>query len=288
MPMIVGYGRPRAVISGSVSASLRRASSASSARPDEQLVERGDALAAPRRVRRAARDGQPERDRAGMRDDDVEVRWLRDDRQVAGRAGPDRRERPLPAILLGRDQRDDQLAVEPVEVARRAEGPHRRQDRGHAALHVAGAAAEHRPIADLAGPRVGGPRGEIARRHDVEVARQDDPPPAGAPGASDDDRQRASAASPRPASPGRRGRRPGRASDLDREPELAQRLGRPGRDGLLGPVMLGIRISARRSSTSRSRSITAAGDHADAQPRRMGRVRQVGPPEPLIPISVAG
>ena len=78
IPMIVGYGRPSAVMSGSVSASLRRASSASSARlRHEQLVERGDALPAQRRVRRAAGHGQPEGDRAGVGDDDVEVRTAR-------------------------------------------------------------------------------------------------------------------------------------------------------------------------------------------------------------------
>ena len=52
-----------------------------------------------------------------MSDDDVEVGWLRDDRQVAGHAGPDRRQRPLPAVLLGRDEGDEELAVEPGQVA---------------------------------------------------------------------------------------------------------------------------------------------------------------------------
>ena len=178
--MIVGYGSPRAVISGSVSAALRRVSSASSAAEEhEQLVERRDALAPLRGVRRAARDGQPERDRAGVGDDDVEVRRLRDDREVAGRAGPDRGERALPAVLLGRDERDEQLAGEPIEVARRAERPDRGQDRRHAALHVAGAAAVQRAVADLAAPRIGGPG-----RRDRRAARRRDGPtgsPAGRP-----------------------------------------------------------------------------------------------------------
>ena len=126
--MIVGYGRPSAVISGSVSAALRRASSASSARGEhEQLVERRDALAPLRGVGRAARDGQPERDRAGVGDDDVEVRRLGDDREVAGDAGPDRGERALAAVLLGRHEGDDELAVEPLEVARGRRAPGRRR-----------------------------------------------------------------------------------------------------------------------------------------------------------------
>ena len=62
---------------------------------------------------------------------------------------------------------------------RAAERPDRRQDRGDAALHVAGAAAVQRAVADLAAPRIGRPRRRVAGRHDVEVARQDDPPPAG-------------------------------------------------------------------------------------------------------------
>ena len=76
--MIVGYGRPSAVISGSVSAALRRVSSASSARGQhEQLVERRDALATLRGVGGPAGHGEPERDRAGMGDDDVEVATAR-------------------------------------------------------------------------------------------------------------------------------------------------------------------------------------------------------------------
>ena len=91
----------------------------------EQLVEGRDALAPLRCVGRPARDGQPERDRAGMGDDDIEVGRLRDDREVAGRAGPDRRQRSLPAVLLGRHERHEQLPVEPGEVPARAERPDR-------------------------------------------------------------------------------------------------------------------------------------------------------------------
>ena len=44
---------------------------------DPQLVERGDPLTPLRGVRRPTRDRQPEGDRAGVGDDDVEVRRLR-------------------------------------------------------------------------------------------------------------------------------------------------------------------------------------------------------------------
>ena len=105
-------------------------------------------------------------------------------------AGPDRGERALPAVLLGRDERDDELAVEAVEVAGGAERPDGGEDRRDAALHVAGAAAVQRAVADLAAPRIGRPGRRIAGRHDVEVARQDDPPAARPAGPADDDRQR--------------------------------------------------------------------------------------------------
>ena len=75
-----------------------------------QVVERGHALATDRGVRGAAGNGQPERDRAGVGDDDVEAGRLGDDRGVAGAAGPDRREHPLAAVLLGRDGDRDDLA----------------------------------------------------------------------------------------------------------------------------------------------------------------------------------
>ena len=85
----------------------------------EQLVEGRHALAPLRGVGRPARNGEPERDRAGVGDDDVEVGRLGDDRQVARRAGPDRGERALPAVLLRRDQHDHQLAVEAIAGRRR-------------------------------------------------------------------------------------------------------------------------------------------------------------------------
>ena len=45
--------------------------------------------------------------------------------QVAGRAGPDRRQRPLAAVLLGRHERDDQLALQPARARRSRRAPGR-------------------------------------------------------------------------------------------------------------------------------------------------------------------
>ena len=146
-----------------------------------EVVERRHALATGARVRGATRDGEPERDRAGVGDDDVEAGRLRDHAGVAGRAGADRRERPLAAVLLGRDEGDEQLAGERRERARRRERPHGTEDRGDAALHVARAAAVQAAVADLAGPRVGGPGRGSPGGHDVHVRRQDQPPAAGRP-----------------------------------------------------------------------------------------------------------
>ena len=99
---------------------------------------------------------------------------LGDDREVAGRPGPDRRERALPAVLLGRHEDDEELAVEAVEVAGGAERPDGRQDRGDAALHVAGAAAEEPRRRGSRRPTGRPSRWPGRRRHDVEVTRQDE------------------------------------------------------------------------------------------------------------------
>ena len=232
MPTIVGYGSPMAVIRGSVSAALRPASSASSACTSACRFASADTPSRPAaRVGRAPGHGQPERDRAGVGDDDVEARGLGDDREVARRPGPDRRQGALPAVLLRRHERHHELAGERVERARVAQGADRAQDRGHAALHVAGAAPEQAAVADLGRPRVDRPRRGIAGRHDVHVARQHQPAPARRPDAAEHDRERSSAAPPRPASPGRRGSPPGRGgtpppsrpSDLEPVGQLRRR-----------------------------------------------------------------
>src|SRR5688572_3980652 len=136
-----------------------------------------------------ARNRQPECDRPGMSDHDIEVRWLRDDREVACRAGPDRGQGPLPAVLLGWDEGDEELTVQTPQVAHLVKRPDRAEDRGDAALHVTCPAAIHRAVADLAGPRVRGPGRGVAWWHDIEMPGQDHPPSAGAPDSPDDDRQ---------------------------------------------------------------------------------------------------
>ena len=106
-------------------------------------------------------------------------------------------------------------------------------DRGDATLHVARAPAVERAVADLAAPRVGGPGGGVARRHDIEVAGQDDPTATRTAGSPDDDREGGAwHLLARPcrvrANRGRVGR-----DHLDREPQPSQGLGRPGGDRLL-------------------------------------------------------
>ncbi len=199
----------------------------------EQVVERRDALAALAGVGRPARDGEAERDRAGVGDHDVEVRRLRDDREIARRAGPDRGQRALAAVLLAGHERDEELAAEPGRGPGRDERPDRPEDRRDAALHVAGAASVQPPVADLAAPRIGGPGGGVAGRHDVDVAGQDDPPAAGAAHPADDDRQHGALGLL--AGPGRIGPDRGEVRErrLDRHPGRPEPLGQVGRDGLL-------------------------------------------------------
>ena len=111
-------------MSGSVSDASRRVSSASSAWTS---VKRLSSAETPSRrwrgVGRATGHGQAERDRPGVGHDDVEVGRLRDDREVAGDASADGGERALSAVFLGRDQGDDQLTGEAVQVAARPKGP---------------------------------------------------------------------------------------------------------------------------------------------------------------------
>ena len=66
-----------------------------------ELVERRDALAPKCRVRRAARHGQGEGDRAGLGGDDLESGRLGDHGGVGDVPGPDRRQRARAAVLLG-------------------------------------------------------------------------------------------------------------------------------------------------------------------------------------------
>jgi hypothetical protein len=142
-------------------------------------------------MRRTPRNDEPERDRAGMGDDDVEIGGFGDDRGIAGHAAADRRQRPLPAILLAGHERDDELATQPPVRTARDDRPDRGEDRRHAALHVARSAAEETAVADHAGPWIDRPGFAVARRHHVEMPRQHDPAPARRANSADDEREAA-------------------------------------------------------------------------------------------------
>ena len=74
-----------------------------------------------------------------------------------------------------------------------------------------------------------------------------------------------------------------RRDELDRQAETAQGVGGPVHDGLLGPGDARDPDERRQVGDER-----VAIDHGDRQARRIGRVMQVGPPEPLTPTWVAG
>ena len=236
-------------------------------RPDEglQVVERGDALPALARVGRASGDGEPERDRAGMGDDDVEHRWLGDDRQVAGGAGADRRERPLAAVLLRRHERDDQLAGERAQLPRRCRAPApppgsrpRRPSCRWRRARTAGRRGSRRPT----GPRSTSRGRPPARRRRVRsarsVARR-----AGRRGRGP--RSATRAGPPRRATPGRRGcrrDRGGRPRPRGPPPRAGPRASPPGRPR--SPVALGTRTSAWSSAASAAASTASAAARAPA------------------------
>jgi hypothetical protein len=168
-----------------------------------------------------------------MGDHDVEAGRLRDDRRVADDPGANRREHPLAAVLLGRDRDGEHLPVEPVRDTRGGHRPQRGEDRDDAALHVAGAAAVEPAVPNVGCPRIRGPRGEVAGRHDIDVADEQDPPPPGRPTA----RRRPAATT---AASRRRAVRVGGERDrirldaLRREADLAEQRLDLGLDRLLG------------------------------------------------------
>ncbi len=216
----------------------------------------------------------------------------------AGRAGADGSERALAAVLLGRDQHDEDLAVEGVEAGRRDQRPDGGEDRRHAALHVARAASDRPAVADLGAPRVDGPRAGIAGRDDVEMPGQDDPPPARTAAPPEHDRQRRPRhllAGPvrvvpdRRPDPGARPRPPGPAPPAHRRPRRPRPPRIPSRSGpderlQVGqqPVAVHVRdhVGECRRATGGRRPVR---HRWHRQPRRMGRVMHVGPPEPLTP-----
>ena len=202
---------------------------------DEQVVQRRYALAALRGVGGATGDREPKRDGAGVGDHDIQVGRFGDDREVRDGAGSDRGQRALPSVLLRRYEHDHQFPIKVPEGAARLECADGSEDGRDTALHVTGAATIESTVADVARPRVRGPRGRIARRHHVEVSGQDDPPTADAPGSADDHRQRRS----RHLLAGPVGVRPDglriRGDQLHGEAHIAQGLGSPLGDRFLRP-----------------------------------------------------
>ena len=158
----------------------------------EQLVERGDALAALGCVGRAARNGQPERDRAGVGDDDVEVRGLGDDRQVAGRRRPGS-PRACPARRPPRTARARRAARRRAASRSPAsrERPDRRQDRRRrrpSCRRRRGRTARRRGSRRPTDRPSRWPGRRAARRRDDPTGSSRRPPAP--PGPADDDRQR--------------------------------------------------------------------------------------------------
>ena len=146
-------------------------------------------------------------------------------------------------------------------------------------------------VPQLRGPRVRDPRGRVTGRDDVHVANEEQPPTARPPKPADDDRQGAARhllARPVRVGAGRRGvRREAFMLHTDvgeqRGNKVLDRLLRAGHAGDPDEV-------AKRSDRPvgvdplRRAGVVPCPGH----PRRIGRVRQVGPPEPLMPISAAG
>ena len=158
-------------MSGSVSAALRRASSASSARASTHSLSSAETPSR-RREAWAARPGTVSRNV-------IAPAWAtttsRSDGSVMIAMSPVTPARIAASVPCPPSSSDGTRAtisspLEPLEVAGRAERPDGRQDRGDAALHVAGATAVDRAVADLAAPRIGRPRRRIARR----ARRRDD------------------------------------------------------------------------------------------------------------------
>ena len=113
-----------------------------------------------------------------------------------------RAERADPAVLLADDGVDGEWSVEPV-----ADGPHGREDRHDAALHVADAPAVPLVVDLVQVPRVGsGPPLVLARRHDVDVAVQNE----GRSALPGNCRRTPTPPRARPPRPGSRDRRAGR------------------------------------------------------------------------------
>ena len=175
MPMIVGYGRPRAVISGSVSAALRRVSSASRACASTNSLSSAETPS--RRCEAcAARPGTVSRNV-------IAPAWAttmsRSDGSVMIARSPVAPARIAASVPCPPSSSDGTSATSssPSSRSRSPAAPSARTAARIAATPPFMSQAPRpyrRAVADLAAPRIGGPGRGIAGRHDVEVARQDD------------------------------------------------------------------------------------------------------------------
>ena len=228
-----------------------------------------------------------------MGDDDVEVRRLRDDAQVAGRPGADRRQRPLPAVLLGRHERHQELALEPVQGARsrpaRARRPGWRRRRPSCRMRPRPWSWPSRTSPDQGSP--------------VQVAGS----PAGTTSTCPDSTSRLPPGRPtRPMTTGSDVRadllaRPVRVpadrggvgvEDLHRQAERLEPVGEPGLDRVLvardapDPDQRGQLLRERHDVDGGGGRTRRGGQGASPlHPRSTGRVRQVTPPDPFSPTS---
>ena len=151
----------------------------------QEGLERADALLAHAAVGGPTGDLDAERQGPGGGGDDLGAGRLGDHRGLADVPAAQGRERPETAVLLAHHEVQRQRALEPD--ARRLQRARDGEVRGGAGLHVAGAAAEHRALADLRGERVGPePVVRVAGRYDVEVALEHEPGHALAGGRADD------------------------------------------------------------------------------------------------------
>ena len=121
----------------------------------------------------AARDGEAERDRAGLHRHDLQAGRLGDDRGVGDEAGADRGEHPGPAVLLGRNGQHDRLPCEVGGVDGGADSGQGREHGDEATLHVAGTASVDVAVAQLRAEGVQRPAAAIAGRDHVRVAGQE-------------------------------------------------------------------------------------------------------------------
>ncbi len=116
-----------------------------------ERFDRVDALGSSCGVRRPAVNSQAERECSRVGRDDVEIGGLRDDAGVGTPAALQRRERSESSVLLALHRGHEHVAAETdAAAAYRLHGDVGRDQPG---LHVAGTAAEHPPIPNLAAER---------------------------------------------------------------------------------------------------------------------------------------